>query len=191
MKITGGQWKGRNLKVPHRIRPTTSRSKEVLFALIDHWLPEAVVIDLFCGSGVLGLECLSRGANHVFFIDRSNRCIQVVRDNIESIGVGDSCTVIQGDGFRMLKKLSSHGQRADVILADPPYESELSLLTVSVVAETGILAPEGILIVEFRKGEILKTPPGMTLLKSKMMGDTGLMIWQSPLSSRTCLSSNI
>jgi 16S rRNA (guanine966-N2)-methyltransferase len=176
MKITGGHWKGRNLKVPHGIRPTTSRSKEVLFALIDHWLPESTVIDLFCGSGVLGLECLSRGANHVFFIDRSNRCIQVVRDNIESIGASDSSTVIQGDGFRMLKKLSSHGQRADVILADPPYESELSMRTASMVAETGILAPEGILVVEFRKGEILKTPPGMTLVKSRMLGDTGLMI---------------
>ena len=180
MKITGGQWKGRNLKVPHGIRPTTSRSKEVLFALIEEWIPEATVIDLFCGSGVLGLECLSRGAGHVFFIDRSNRCIQVVRDNIEFIGAGDSSTVIQGDGFRMLKKLSSHGQRADLILADPPYESELSLRTATIATETGILAPEGILVVEFRKGEILKTPPGMTLMKSRMMGDTGLMILQGP-----------
>lgn len=165
--------------MPHGIRPTTARSKEVLFALIQRWIPDSTVIDSFCGSGVLGLECLSRGARHAYFIDRSNRCIQTVRDNIDAIGAGDSTTVIQGDAFRMLKKLTTHGQQVDLILADPPYEADLSMRTAKQVAESGILVSGGILVVEFRKGERLIVPAGLSLVKSKILGDTGLAVLEA------------
>jgi 16S rRNA (guanine966-N2)-methyltransferase len=178
VKITGGQWTGRNLKVPHNIRPTTSRSKEVLFALVAPWIQEADVIDLFCGSGALGLESLSRGARHVFFVDRSNQSIMAVRDNTEMMAVGELSTIIQGDAFVILKKLASHGHRTNLILADPPYGLRLTQRIVRTVSDTGILAPEGLLAVEYRKGEALTDYDGLHLVKTRVMGDTGLAIWE-------------
>jgi 16S rRNA (guanine966-N2)-methyltransferase len=178
MRITGGQWKGRNIKVPHNIRPTTSRSKEVLFALISAWIDEADVIDLFCGSGALGLESLSRGARHVFFVDRSNQSIMAVRDNTEMMGIMELSTIIQGDAYVILKKLSSHGHRVNLILADPPYGLRLTQRLVRTVSETGILTPQGILAVEFRKGEVLSDYDSLRLLRTRVLGDTGLAIWE-------------
>lgn len=178
MKITGGQWKGRNIKVPRNIRPTTSRSKEVLFALIEPWIAGSVVVDLFCGSGALGLELLSRGAVHAFFVDRSNQSLMTVRDNIEMIGVADSCTVIQGDAFNIIKKLANHGHRVNLILADPPYDPRLTQRIARTTAETDILAAEGILAVEYRKGETLADYDGLHIIKSRLIGETGLVIWR-------------
>ncbi|KPL07582.1 hypothetical protein AMJ86_04000 [bacterium SM23_57] len=178
MKITGGQWKGRNIKVPRGIRPTTSRSKEVLFALIHDWIPESTVIDLFCGSGALGIEALSRGADHVFFIDRSHRSTQAVNDNIEMMEIFEFCTVIPGDAFTMIRKLSSHGHQVDLILADPPYGTQLTQKIVRTVSQSGILTPGGKLVLEFRKGEALADQSNLTLLKSRLIGETGLAIWE-------------
>ena len=181
MKIIGGQWKGRNIKVPNNIRPTTSRSKEVLFGLIASWIEDADVIDLFCGSGALGLESLSRGARHVFFVDRSNRSIMTVNSNTELMHLEELSTIILGDAFVILKKLASHGHQVNLILADPPYDPSLTQRIVRTVSDTGILAPHGILVVEFRKGEVLTDCDGLHLLKTRVMGDTGLAIWEQAL----------
>jgi 16S rRNA (guanine966-N2)-methyltransferase len=178
VKITGGQWKGRKIKVPRGTRPTTARSKEVLFTLINDNLPDSVVIDLFCGSGALGLEALSRGARHVYFIDRSQRAIHTVRENIEWMDVEDMCTVIAGDAFRTLRKLASHGRQADLILADPPYESGLCNKIALIIAESKILNPGGLLVVEFRKGEKLDNRDELVLKKSRLIGETGLAFWE-------------
>lgn len=178
MKITGGQWTGRNIRVPKGVRPTTARSKEVLFGLIGDRISNALVIDLFCGSGALGLEALSRGADHVFFVDRSMRAIYAVRSNIEIMGVEEWCTLIPGDAFRVLKKLVSQGHQADVITADPPYDSELAHRILQSVAELGIMVPGGWLVVEHRERVSVSNHPGFSLVKSRKLGDTVISIWE-------------
>ena len=180
MKITGGQWTGRNIRVPKGVRPTTARSKEVLFGLIGDRIPNTLVIDLFCGSGALGLDALSRGADQVFFVDRSMRAIHAVRSNIEIMGVEECSTVIPGDAFRVLNKLASQGHRADVITADPPYDSELADRILQSVDESGIMVPGGWLVVEYRSGEKISESAcaSFTLVKSRKLGDTVISIWE-------------
>ncbi len=180
MKITGGQWTGRNIQVPKGVRPTTARSKEVLFGLMGDRIPDSLVIDLFCGSGALGLDALSRGADHVFFVDRSMRAIHAVRGNIEIMEVEEWCTVIPGDAFRVLKNLASQGYQADVITADPPYDSELADRILQSVAESEIMVPGGWLVVEHRSGEKISEGAcgNFSLVKSRKLGDTMISIWE-------------
>ena len=178
MKITGGQWTGRNIRVPKGVRPTTARSKEMLFGLIGDRIPNAEVIDLFCGSGALGLEALSRGANHVFFVDHSMRAIHAVRSNIEIMGIEENCTVIHGDAFRVLKKLALQGIRSHLVTADPPYRAELAQQILQTVADSGIMVSGGWLVVEHGSREKLSNHPGFSSVKSRKQGDTVISIWE-------------
>lgn len=179
MKITGGQWTGRNIRVPKGVRPTTARSKEVMFGLIGDRIPNGEVIDLFCGSGALGLEALSRGADHVFFVDRSMRAIHAINSNIEIMGIEEECTVIHGDAFRVLKKLASQGIRTHLIVADPPYHAELAQQILQTVADSGILVTGGWLVVEHGSRETVVGHPSFSLLpKSRKLGDTAISIWE-------------
>lgn len=126
MKLIAGRYGGHGLKTPsgHETRPSTARTRESLFGLIDAriYLEGAEVLDLFAGTGALGLEAISRGAALVTFVETNGRVLDYARQNAEKLGVEEKCIFIQGDAVEYLRTYS--GPPLDLIMADPPYELE-------------------------------------------------------------------
>ncbi len=126
MKLIAGRFGGHGLKTPsgHETRPSTARTREALFGLIDAriYLEDAEVLDLFAGTGALGLEAISRGAALVTFVEQDRAVLDYARENAEKLGVEDRCIFIQGDAVEYLR--SYDGPKLDLIMADPPYKLE-------------------------------------------------------------------
>lgn len=124
MRITGGRLRGRLLKAPRAgTRPTTDRTREAIFNLLAARvdLTGRAVMDLFAGSGALGLEALSRGAAHATFVERHGEALRVARANAEALGVADRCAFVRADAFRFLAR-APNAKAAAVVFADPPYD---------------------------------------------------------------------
>ena len=123
MRIIAGRWKGHGLRAlkGRGVRPTTDRVREAWMSALGGSLVELTVLDLFAGSGALGLEALSRGAEHVVFVERSAGALRVLRANVHTPGAHESCTVVADDVFRYLARDPA---RVDVALADPPYDGD-------------------------------------------------------------------
>ena len=127
MRIVGGQWRGRQIKAPpgSAVRPTLDRVREAWMSIVQLALPGARVLDLFAGSGALGIEALSRGAASADFVDSDSRSLAVVRSNLESLGATDQSSVIRSDAVDFASGLPVNSY--DVVFVDPPYASEASL----------------------------------------------------------------
>lgn len=124
MRIIAGQFGGHSLKSPsgHETRPSTSRVRESLFSLVDAriYIEGAEVLDLFSGTGALGLEAISRGATLVTFVEEKRNVLDYARANAEKLGVEDKCIFIQGDAVEYIR--TYRGPELDLIMADPPYK---------------------------------------------------------------------
>ncbi len=126
-------------------RPTTDKVKESLFNIIQFEIEGRRVLDLFGGTGQLGIEALSRGADHCTFVDMRKEAAALIRENLRLTGLSERSRVVQGDA---LSFLSSCGEKFDVILLDPPYHTELLEKSVKRVTEFDILREHGIMICE-------------------------------------------
>ena len=147
MRIIGGERRGRPLRGPRRagVRPTGAYLREAVFNVLAPRIPGACVLDLFAGTGAVGLEALSRGAAAATFVDRHAAALEV---NVARLGFRDRATILRGDAWRALARLAAAGLRFDVIYADPPYAGDLAGRTVTAVAAARLLGPGGILLVE-------------------------------------------
>jgi len=121
MRITGGEWRGRRLAAPDdpRVRPTGERVREALMSIVAPDLPGAQVVDLFAGSGALGLEALSRGARHVTFVEIGRASLAALAANLTALGAGDRAEVRRVDAARFVERLGPGA--FDLALADPPW----------------------------------------------------------------------
>jgi 16S rRNA (guanine966-N2)-methyltransferase len=121
MRVVGGQFGGRRLIVPKddRVRPTADRVREAWMSILGQALDGARVLDLFAGSGALGLEALSRGAAAATFVELNPPSLKALESNIAALGVDDRVTVHRGDAIRFVQRLPEHA--FDIVLADPPY----------------------------------------------------------------------
>ena len=150
MRIIAGQFRGHGLISPdgHETRPSTGRTRESLFSLVDAriYLEGAEVLDLFAGTGALGLEAISRGAALVTFVEQDPDVLDIARQNAEKLGVEDQCIFIPGDAVEYLRRYS--GPALDLIMADPPYKleamRELPDLAVPHLTEDGVFTLERI-----------------------------------------------
>ena len=124
MKITSGRYKYRNIEVPKGIRPTTEKVREAIFSMVMQWIPDAEALDLFAGSGAMGLEALSRGAAKCTFVEASRQNQKVLIGNIDNCGAGELSTVIGKDFTSALAELRENngGFKYDLVIIDPPYE---------------------------------------------------------------------
>lgn len=123
MRIIAGAFRGRRLHAPRdqRIRPTIDRVREAIFNIIASEVPEAKVLDLFAGTGAMGLEALSRGAAFCVFVDQNAEAARIIRDNIELCGASERSRVIQDSAVSAIRRLASKGELFDLIFMDPPY----------------------------------------------------------------------
>jgi 16S rRNA (guanine(966)-N(2))-methyltransferase RsmD len=159
------------------VRPTADRVKEALFNLLGVRWDETSVLDLFAGSGALGIEALSRGARQAIFVERERRCLEILRENIRACAFGERARVIQGDAVRFL--LSSRCKKGyGVIFADPPYGKGLARACVVGLDKGGWLAPEGCFVVEHSRWEGLpEEGQVLMLLDQRSYGDTKLSVF--------------
>ena len=125
MHVFSGLYKSRKIITPkgEKTRPTSGRLRETLFNICQGRIEGAAFLDLFAGSGAMGLEALSRGADHITFVDNSRESIRCIKANLESFGITKSGDVIYSDVFEAMKKLAKSCRLFDVIYADPPYDT--------------------------------------------------------------------
>lgn len=151
MRVTAGKFKGRMLihnKYEH-IRPTADMVKQAIFNKIAFLLQGAKVLDLFCGTGALGIEALSRGAEEVVFVDKDFRSVALTKQNLVKLGA--QAQVIKSDYLNALKYFKGVGKTFDVILLDPPYQSGLYESCIQAIFDYQILEKGGVIVCEQSK----------------------------------------
>ncbi len=175
VRITAGVFRGRALQVPDdgSVRPTSDRARQALFNRLEHSFQDygfrlrgARVVDLFAGTGALGLDALSRGASHVTFVETSPASRRVLQDNITTLDVDDKVTV------RTLNAtaLPAPSQPYDLALLDPPYDENLAQPAVQSLATKGWLTETGLMVIETAKSEALTAPDGWMIEDSRAYG---------------------
>lgn len=176
MRVIAGAAKGHTLQTIEGLntRPTTDRIKETLFNIIAFDLPECSFLDLFAGSGGIGIEALSRGAAEAVFAEAAAECQQVIAANLQHTKLQDRARLMKMDVLSALDKLAEEGKSFDIIFVDPPYESGLYEPVLEKIAASGLLKQEGYLIAERSSQIPLTLPAGMEVLREKAYKTTVL-----------------
>ncbi|MBP1728877.1 MAG: methyltransferase [Deltaproteobacteria bacterium] len=180
MRVIAGSARGRTLLSPagNRIRPTADRVKEALFSSLGSRfgaLNGLAVLDLFAGSGALGIEALSRGAASALFVDNHPDSLQLVRKNLELTGLAKSAEILRLDVLRALTVLQAGDKRFDIIFADPPYADQ-ELAGQILLAAGSVTTADGIIVLETdRKADLL--PHNLMLLSKRIYGDTAVWLF--------------
>ena len=177
MKIISGKYKGRNLYGfdIEGTRPTMDRVKESLFAMLQNNIPESIVLDLFSGSGNLGLEALSEGASIAYLVDCNPKAIQTIKKNIETIGIGN--TKVYGmDYKKALKALQEEQVTFDLIFLDPPYKTDYIEESIKRISEYQLLNEEGLIICESDNLNKIIYPKIYQAVKEKKYGDKYIVL---------------
>jgi 16S rRNA (guanine(966)-N(2))-methyltransferase RsmD len=182
MRVIAGEFKGRPLKVPREgVRPTSGVLKEALFNICQQEIEGKTFLDLFAGSGAVGLEALSRGALHVTFIDLNKDSLRVLKQNIELLKVEPSTEVLAGDALLKLKSLEKRGKTFDIIFTDPPYETDVSEELLLFFSTSPLLNPSGVLFMEEPKGKQTLSKDTLILKKERLFGDSKLLEYRKKL----------
>lgn len=172
MRIISGEHKGRIVRSVKKakIRPSSDKVKGSIFNVLKDEVEGKSVLDLFAGSGNLGIEALSRGAEFATFVDRSSQSIKVIKENIESLNLGKRSKMVGKDCLKVLPKLEG---KFGIIFADPPYLRGFAQKVIDLTVESDILGKNGILVLEHHKKETFKYPEEKLLYrKVKRFGDT-------------------
>jgi len=184
LRVIAGGAHGRRLRVPAggRTRPTSSLVRGALFNMLEHrgWLADARMIDLYAGSGALGIEALSRGARAVVFVEASPVVVRTLRGNLRVSGFTRRAEVMSMVADRALRTLERRGVRVDGIVADPPYGAGCVQRLVDQVARGGVLDWAGWLAVEHAVDEAPAECPGLVPVTTRRHGDTALTLLQRP-----------
>jgi 16S rRNA (guanine(966)-N(2))-methyltransferase RsmD len=153
------------------VRPTSDRVREALFARLGD-LSGMAVLDLYAGTGALGVEAISRGADAVVYVERAPRCLAALRANLEALGIEAVSRVIADDAPRALRRLGRSGERFDLLLLDPPYAGDELRRALEAVSESGVLAEGAMVVVEHGKRHALPGVAGLVVRDARRYGDT-------------------
>ncbi len=185
IRIIGGKWKGKkiNFDLNDDLRPTPDRAKETLFNWLGQDLNQMYCLDLFSGTGALGLEAFSRGAKKVTFVEKNKKYLQKIKNiHIEMSGK-DECDFYCAECLEWIKN-NSFKVKYDLIFIDPPFNKNLIHDLLSVILEKELLTKNGKIYFEFEKELVLKIPESLSLKKKKSLGKKSYV-----LTELTCLSS--
>lgn len=182
MRIIAGKYKGRRIKTlkGFQIRPTSDRVREALYNILGDMVQGSLVLDLFAGSGSLGLEALSRGAKKVFFGENNHAAWKIINANVAGLRLGGECEVIYGDYRKVLNILLNRHISFNLILLDPPYqvtEKGETENVLSLIKEFGTLRKNGLVVIEHSRRTEINTPESSWgLIQKKNYGGSSLSI---------------
>lgn len=175
LRIISGRARGRKLIPPATMetRPTLDRVKESMFSSIQLYIPEAIVVDVFAGTGSLGLEAASRGAKEVYLFDKSSVTFPLLKQNVDNLKFEDFCFPMNIDAYEGLRKLANKGKKFDIIFIDPPYCKEMIPEAMKIIKEHEMLNENGIIVTKIDTiEEIYEGYEDIKLSKSKKYGNT-------------------
>lgn len=185
MRIVAGSAKGRALAGPKttskHIRPTADRVRETIFNVLGQWLEEQKVLDLYAGTGALGLESVSRGAPKAVLVDSDREALALCRTNTDALGFGDRVEILAQPVARALEVLGRRGDTFQLIFADPPYAARVVETVLEGIARSKVLAPGGTVVVEHDKREAApESHEGFERVDQRRFGDTLVSLFRIP-----------
>jgi len=187
MKISRGIHKGRNINVPEEIRPVSRKVKESCFNIVKDIVVDAAVLDLFAGSGALGLEAISCGAKSAVFVDYSKASLEIVSENIEALGLAAKARAIYGDALERVKDFKARGQTFDLIFLDPPYYQGILNKVLQRISEYDIVSDFGFLVAFcYESDEFANKYGAFSLILEKKYGQNRVLVYE-----KSDLSGNV
>jgi len=181
VRIIGGSRRGRKLVEWEEtgIRPMRDFVRSALFSILIDFIPEADFLDLFSGTGSVGLEALSRGANSCLFVDCASRSCAIVRRNLEALDFLTEGRVVEGDAIAMIEELARRGRRFDVVFIGPPYYHELAPATLTALSDGRILADDFVVVAEIHHKESAADTYGvLERVDVRRYGDNQLLFYR-------------
>jgi len=182
MRVISGKLKARIIAMPKLIRPTSDKVREALFEILKNCIEGSNFLDLYSGSGAIGIEAFSRGAKSVAFVDNNFRCIEVLKDNLAKCGISDLSTIYiyNREALSALKLFEKKGFLFDIIFLDPPYYKDMARNTLIAISKCDILRRNAIVILETYKKENLDEEAGfLKKFRSYRYGDTKLEFFRN------------
>lgn len=158
MRVISGTARGTKLLSQEGLntRPTLDRVKEALFSIIQFKIPNSTVLDLFSGSGALGIEALSRGANFAVLADNNREAIKIITKNVENTKLLEKSKIVKDDYKVVLDNLLKSNNKFDIIFLDPPYKEDFALIAIKKIIEHDLLTKDGIIILETNDANKIK-----------------------------------
>lgn len=181
MRIITGIAKGRILLSPlgNETRPTLDRIKQSMFNIIQFQIPGKRALDVFAGTGSLGLEAVSRGASYCVLVDKSPNTFPLLKKNVENLGFTDKCKLYNEDSYEVLKKLGNAGEKFDIIFIDPPYMKDMIPPSIALIEEYGIINHDGIIVTKIdTKEEVYEGSLLHPLCNKRVYGNTTVCIYK-------------
>jgi 16S rRNA (guanine966-N2)-methyltransferase len=176
LRVAGGEARGRRLKAPKGIRPTQGMVKEAIFNLIGPGIADVHVLDLFAGSGALGIEALSRGAAAVTFVDREPRGLAILRQNLDALDLKERARVVRGDVVRWLEASPDEIRRAGFVFMDPPYDDAVLDRALKVIDRE---VSGATVVAEHSRRQELPTLARLRVDRQRRYGDTMVTVFRA------------
>jgi 16S rRNA (guanine966-N2)-methyltransferase len=175
MRIIGGKFKGRNIEAPRGLlsRPPLAIIRESVFNVLGEWVVGKSVLDLFAGSGSLGIEALSRGAAGIRYVDNARRCVDMARRNFDKLGVSDIAAVTRQNAVDFVRNWP--GPCFDLVFVDPPFLSGKVDDVLACLPASGILSDGGILVCRYHRREDVAVPGAFEIYKTRKFGESIVM----------------
>lgn len=177
MRIIGGRYKSRRIRMPGYIRPTQGKVRKALFDILGN-LEGCSFLELFAGSGAVGFEAISRGARELTLVESNRQALGQIKKNIEGLEA-QSCRLYPLDSAEAIKKFHRHKEKFDIIFLDPPYYREMAKKALQMLGAYDILAPDGLIVAQHFKKESLPEAEGdLILFRQSRYGDTVLSFYK-------------
>lgn len=178
MQIICGSLRGRRIRFPKNIRPTQSKVRKAVFDCLGDFVKGAVFLELFAGSGAVGIEAVSCGVSEVIFVDNDSGCLKHIASNLKSLGI-TAYRIFKKDFKSAIDFFAQANMFFDIVFLDPPYGKDLAKKSLLKIETCGIVTPSGILILQHhRKEELPEQCGSLMLFKQKRYGDTTLSLYR-------------
>lgn len=182
MKILGGELKGRNFYMPESIRPTQDLFRAAIFDILGHDLSEMKFLDLFAGSGAVGLEAISRGAKEVVFVEKDPVNTKIIQENLNVLKIGYPHIfhkVVNADVFATIKKMASENNRFDIVFFDPPFDQQLAKKILKHLMGYVILHPRSYIVAQYGNDDSLPDLENrFEIIKKRTYGSSQMAVLQ-------------